>query len=292
MSAPKKTKKTEETFSPVLRLDFQRHVCFEVERRGKESRCITISSCGLEMAWERTDKILKDYYDLSKESLTKSVAGFLLVNARAFLNNGDAVAKLMEVYHMTQLGSAPKDATLQQLTEHYNKLAEPLGRGAVKSFKSKKEALERIERLEKELAAPSAEQKSNQNAQREAAAKRLAPLRESSEDGEVSTTTAGKTGTTKEAKMAEKKTAKKPAAKKAPAKKAPAKKAAPKKAAAKKDAEKKPRGQGIGAYCEELILKGKSNAEVAEAAQKKFGSATSASSVAWYRNKLKNEGKL
>ena len=78
-----------------------------------------------------------------------------------------------------------------------------------------------------------------------------------------------------------------PIKKAAPVKKTPAAKAAP-----KAKAEGKGRGMGIGAFCIEQILKGKANGEVAEAAVEKFGGNTTASSVAWYRNKLKAEGKL
>jgi hypothetical protein len=50
---------------------------------------------------------------------------------------------------------------------------------------------------------------------------------------------------------------------------------------------------GIGAFCMDLIINGKSNEEVIAAAKKQFpGANTSTSSVSWYRNKLKQEGKL
>ena len=56
----------------------------------------------------------------------------------------------------------------------------------------------------------------------------------------------------------------------------------------KTEGEPKARGQGIGAFCKELITAGKSNAEVLAAVQKKFpGAATSKGCVAYYRNKLK-----
>jgi len=52
----------------------------------------------------------------------------------------------------------------------------------------------------------------------------------------------------------------------------------------------KAKAQGIGAFCMELIRKGKDNAAVLEAVKAKFPDAsTSPSSVAWYRNKLKSE---
>ena len=69
-------------------------------------------------------------------------------------------------------------------------------------------------------------------------------------------------------------------------------KAAPK-ATAKRTVARAPRGTGIGSYCSELILRGKSTEEVLAAVHKKFPeSHTTQSSVAWYRSKLHKEGKL
>jgi hypothetical protein len=104
------------------------------------------------------------------------------------------------------------------------------------------------------------------------------------------------------AKPAAKKAAKKPAKKPAPkpkakpaAKKA-AKKPASKKAAAKpkgKPAAKKEKQQGIGAFCESLLKQKKSTDEILAAVRSKFPDAkTSPASVAWYRNKMREEGTL
>ncbi len=50
---------------------------------------------------------------------------------------------------------------------------------------------------------------------------------------------------------------------------------------------------GIGAYISGLLLSGKPNEEVLTLTQRTFPSArTSAASVAWYKAKLKKEGKL
>ena len=55
----------------------------------------------------------------------------------------------------------------------------------------------------------------------------------------------------------------------------------------------KSRAEGVGTFCEHLILKGKSNEEVLAAAKKQFPDKNpSASSINWYRNKLKREGKI
>lgn len=50
---------------------------------------------------------------------------------------------------------------------------------------------------------------------------------------------------------------------------------------------------GVGAYVSGLLLKGKSTDEVLKLVERQFpDSATTRASVAWYRSKLKAEGKL
>ena len=91
---------------------------------------------------------------------------------------------------------------------------------------------------------------------------------------------------------------KKPAAEKKAAAKKPAaeKKAAAKKPAAKPKVEKaakepKAKKPGIGAFCLDLIAKGKTNDEILEAIAKNFPDAkTSRGCVAFYRNKAKAAG--
>lgn len=57
--------------------------------------------------------------------------------------------------------------------------------------------------------------------------------------------------------------------------------------------EKKPRGKGIGARAMELILEGKTTAEVIEAVSAEIeGANPTAATIAWYKNKLRQEGKL
>ena len=279
----------EPPFVPCVRASFERRVALEVERKGKESRVITIEAEGLSMCWEPTAKFVAAHgYDAGIE-FEKACFSFLRANARAYLNNADAVGKIMETIMTTSTGTTDlSELSLAQLTEHYNQLAQGLDRNPVKSFKSKGEATKRIQSLGAEIARPTPEQTQNKETSRAAADKRLSGLadlkaskaeRKAAERGsKKSTTQSGATaGEEKEPTVANTKSTKntkKPAAK------------------AKAETEKKPRGQGIGAFCCELIAKGKSNEEVAEAAQKKFGSKTSASSVAWYRNKMRAEGKL
>lgn len=54
-----------------------------------------------------------------------------------------------------------------------------------------------------------------------------------------------------------------------------------------------PRGKGIGAFCEGLILAGKTDAETLAACRREFPDAsTKEASVKWYRNKLVKEGRI
>ena len=57
--------------------------------------------------------------------------------------------------------------------------------------------------------------------------------------------------------------------------------------------EKKPRGKGIGARACELILEGKSTAEVIEIVKAEIeGANPTAATIAWYKNKLRADGLL
>lgn len=56
--------------------------------------------------------------------------------------------------------------------------------------------------------------------------------------------------------------------------------------------EAKPRGQGIGAFCVQMIQDGADNAAILKAVQEKWPDAkTSPASIAWYRNNLKTKAK-
>ena len=61
--------------------------------------------------------------------------------------------------------------------------------------------------------------------------------------------------------------------------------------ATKPPKESKPRGLGIGAFCNELIIAGKTNTEILDAVKAKWPEAkTTVASLAWYRNDLKKVG--
>ena len=58
-------------------------------------------------------------------------------------------------------------------------------------------------------------------------------------------------------------------------------------------AEKKPRGKGIGARAMELILEGKTTQEVIDTIKAEIeGANPTAATIAWYKNKLRADGKL
>ena len=58
-------------------------------------------------------------------------------------------------------------------------------------------------------------------------------------------------------------------------------------------AEKKPRGKGIGARAMELILEGKTNQEVIDTIKSEIeGANPTPATIAWYKNKLRADGKL
>lgn len=54
-----------------------------------------------------------------------------------------------------------------------------------------------------------------------------------------------------------------------------------------------PKGRGIGSFCEGLLAKGRTSEEILAAVGKEFpGAKTSMASIAWYKNKMANEGRL
>lgn len=226
-------------------------------------------------------------------SLRKACLSLLRACRRAYQPGDGVVSIILEVYTMAEAdGKLLSEMSLDELTARYNELSTAIGGTTVKSFKSKKEALERIQKVSGDASAPTPEQRENKKASAAAAEKRLAPLKDKAD--KQANNPQGKEAemATKDKKTTTKKGAAKKAApaKKSAAKAAPAKKGAPKKAAG---AERTPRGQGIGAFAEELILKGKPTEDILDAIKKKFPHATTgASSIAWYRNKLRGEGKL
>ncbi len=284
-----------------VRVDFNRHVALPFKRSGKRVDYIAFEGEGPQHVFS-SEAAFDAVYSHSLDADPRIfIPKFLKAAKRAFLPGGDVAAILLEVLSMTTLnGKALKDATVSQLTEHYNVLRaaqglEPVGE---KCFNKKALLVTAIEKAEAEAAATTPEQVKNKEVSQASAEKRLSGLaalkEQKAEEAARKHEDKAALAASKENTMAtaKKLTAPKTAPKKtAPKAAAPAKKA-PAKAAPKAKAEGKGRGMGIGAFCIEQILKGKANGEVAEAAVEKFGGNTTASSVAWYRNKLKAEGKL
>lgn len=273
-------------------LDHNRHVALEYDRDSRRVKYLGFDSRGVQdmrMDPREFDATFRKYI----EKPVAAVALDLLRTLPSAYLPGDGVANtLLEIFTMTaNEGKTGSELTLADLTANYNALAAALGRAPVKSFKSKGEALKRIAAAKEEAAKPTAAQvearvKADEKIEKAAAARKAKVGDDSDAGGRaIKAAAAALSG---EKPKATRKAAK--ADKSAKAAKFPA---AAKKAASKKPATgRAPKGTGIGAFCTGLIEKGKSNEEVLEAVRKKFPeAATSASSVAWYRNKLKSEGK-
>jgi hypothetical protein len=238
------------------------------------------------------DSFDRSYRKRHEEPVLSVVLKLVGAVRTCYMPGSRVMPTLMEIFNMAITeGSGDLDSLSQaELTKRYNELAEAAKKPTVKGFKDKSTAISRIRALQGEVAEPTAAQKKAQaerddkesHANDNAFNKHLAAKRAAKANGKK---------TLDDVKPAAKTNGEStpPAAKKTVAQKKPG---AAKKAKAA-DAEKKPRGRGIGAFACDLILKGKTNEEVLEAVKKQFPDAsTSASSVAWYRNHLKNEGKL
>jgi chemotaxis protein histidine kinase CheA len=227
----------------------------------------------------------ENYKTLVDQPVERVALTLIGATRTCYLPGSRVMPILMEIFNMSQTNGTGDLNSLSQadLTDTYNKLAAAAKKPTVKSFKDKATAVKRIQALQAEVAEPSAAQKEAALAAAEAGqGQKASDARPAAKKAAAKAKDSASIAASKAAN----------AAAKAPAKKAPAAKAPAKKAAAQKsgDGEKKPRGQGIGAFCMELIGKGKTNEEVLAAVKDKFpGASTSASSVAWYRNKLKQE---
>jgi hypothetical protein len=280
----------------AARLSHDRRVAVPFYRDDRKVALLQFTPSGpvaRELPSHSFDENYKTLVDQPVERVALTLIG---ATRTCYLPGSRVMPILMEIFNMSQTNGTGDLNSLSQadLTETYNKLAAAANKPTVKSFKDKATAVKRIQALQDEVAEPSA-------AQKEAAAKAAAeagqgqkasdaPARVKANENVAASEKRAKDSASIAASKAAFAAAKKVPAKKAgakPAAKAPAKKAAAQKPEA---GEKKPRGSGIGALCMELIGKGKSNEEVLAAVKAKFpDAATSASSVAWYRNKLKQD---
>lgn len=281
-------------------MEHHAHVAIEFSRGSKWSEFIHFEPSGPCKGRALTTTFKRDYYRNSDVPIDRAALSFLRAYKRAYIPEQGLFEIIMELYIMSVTESNPKglqSLATAELLVVYNDIAAAAGKPALKSFKQGKAILlERIEALQADAAAPTAAQEAAKASNAAKAEKRLAGLA-SLKPTEENDMTAKKTAVSKAVKPAAKPVAK---PSKTPAKPPTAAVVAPKRSAAAKPAPVtlkkavaapvKAKAQGIGAFCMELIRKGKDNAEVLEAVKAKFPDAsTSPSSIAWYRNKLKSE---
>lgn len=300
-----------------VRLDANSHVALPFKRDKKRVDFIAFDGEGPQHMFCSVPDFDRTYTKVYEKPLEDSVLSFLRGSKRAYLP-GDGIADvLLEIFNMVTIDGKPLgECSIKQLVAYYNKLHKAAGNSGEiteKTFKSKGLLMEAIDAMASHAVSITPEQAENKQTVKEAATKRLSGLKKDEPAAEEEipdlpsrppAEPAAKSKIGKAAAAAApakgKKAPEPPAKPIAKGKKAePAKPAAKGKAApapakkAGKAEEKKPRGQGIGAFCMDLILKKKSNEDVLAAVAKQFpGASTSNSCVAWYRNKLKNEGKL
>lgn len=263
----------------VVRKDFNAHVALEFYRGDKWSEYIAFDPSGPQKYRESTAKFEARYNKLVDTPIERAALTFVGSLKGAYLP-GDGVAEIiLEVFTMAATNNNDLTALdTKALLETHNKLAAAAGKQELSSFKSGKgKLIEKIEALQVEVAKLTPKQAANKASSAAKAEKRLEGLKEPRTKPittmkRVQSEAHESTRTTSAAKAA-------PKAKAKPAQNEP------------KTAKDAAKGQGIGAFCMSLIKAGKNNAEVLAAAQKQFPNAkTSASSVAWYRNKLKSDG--
>ena len=261
-----------------VRQDHASHVCLEYFRGDKWSEYLAFEPEGLKKFRELTTKMERQFYRPSAIPLDRAALSFLRAAKTAYLPDDGVYEIIMEIYIMSKTnGSKTLEAlSIAQLVPVYNELAVALGKPALKVYKSNKAALlAKISDLQAEAKKPTKEQGEAKAKASEVAGKRLAGI--AAKPKAEKATLTSKTSPSAHPAPKGKASKSQPAAK--GSKPAPAASA------------KGPKKVGIGAFCTELIRKGKSNEEVLAAVQKQFPDAsTSASSIAWYRNKLKNEG--
>lgn len=297
----------------VVYTDFNMHVVLPFKKDKKRVDYIGFEGEGPQCLFTSIHSFEKQFNKVQDTDALHFIPTFIKIAKRSYLPGENVGRILLEILKMTSLNDKElKDCSIKDIVVHFNALRVSANLEPTiteKTYKSKAKLIEAVEQLEATIPPFTPDQQKNKSINTATAEKRLAGLaglkEQKAEEAKLKRekkAEKAKTTTTKEADMATKETSKtkKPAAKAAPAKKAAkpvhehARKTDKAKPVIKKTdkSESKPRGTGIGAYCIELLLKGKSNEETASAARDKFGSNTSASSVAWYRNKLKNEGKL
>ena len=270
-----------------LRHDHEHHMAMEFYRGEKWSEYVALSPEGPQKFREPAVKFDNRFiHEDSAIPLRMGSLSFLRAAHRAYLPGDGIFEILMEVYIMAATtGKELTKMTADELLEVYNELASIVGKPKLNSFKNGKMILvAKIGELKELAGQPTKEQAEAKAVKLASAEKRLEKIVAADER---KTKAKNKDAPGKPVPVkAPKKVAAKPAVK-------PAAKPAAKPAVKAKPVSDKPKKKGIGAFCEALILKKKSNEEVLEAVGKEFPDAsTSDSSISWYRNKLRKEGKL
>jgi hypothetical protein len=286
----------------IVYADFSMHIALPYKKDARRVDYIGLEGEGPRCLFTSIHNFERQFSRVQDTDILHFVPTLVKIAKRSYLPSENVGLILLEVLKMASLnGKELKDCSIKELVIHCNALRVSLSLEPTtteKTYKSKAKLIEAIEQLEATIPPFTPDQQANKQTNAAAAEKRLAGLaslkEQKAEEAELKRSKKAdkvKSTTPKEADMATKDTSK---TKKSLTKETKNTKTAAKAATAKKadKGESKPRRMGIGAYCIELLLKGKSNEETATAAREKFGSTTSASSVAWYRNKLKNEGKL
>jgi len=265
----------------VVRMGHNSHISIEYHRGSKWSEYVYLEPSGPSKGKMLTAKYHAEFYRVSDIPIKRAAQSLLGASHRAYSFNQAVFDTIMGVYIMNATNGNTKgleSLSNAALVPVHNELAAALGAKQIGVYKgSKRIILAKIEALQQQLANPTLAQSLAATAAAAKAAKRLAGLpKKSDKENDMA---AKKPTTAKAAKAAKPtpKTAEKPAAPKMPCYFGAAGfSAAPKK-------------QGIGAFCIALIREGKDNAAVLAAVAKKFpDAATSAASIAWYRNKVKN----
>lgn len=156
-----------------LRVDHQRRVAVEYDRGPKLSKWLAFTPYGLEKFEDPTSTFERLFHKALDKPLEAAALRLYESTRSAYLPFEGATAILLEIYIMTKTnGQAIDTLDLKGLVSLYNDLATAAGKSTVKNFKSKGEAIKRIDALKGEAAAPTELQTQHRTEKAEAAAKR------------------------------------------------------------------------------------------------------------------------
>lgn len=264
----------------AVKRDRNQHVALIFAESDTTARFIAFTESGPKIFEEPVEEVWARFHGNYNQPLDRTALAFLRTVRSAYIPGDNVAQTLLEIYIMAKAGKQVENMNelpLATLVDVYNELAAQLKRSPVTSFKDKATAIARIDKLNTELAQLTPKQEANKaDAERKVTAKATvkAAIKEEAEKAKPKKAPSAPV-TTKQQRESERK-------------KVVAARKADKPTAAASTGK-----LTIGRLCEDLILKGKSNEEILTAVQKQFpGAQTKDASVSWYRNKLKNEGKV